>query len=194
MERQNEQLMNPLTSQFKASRVQGNIGWGAPSVYQIHGSAGPLYIMTYMYSSSGKPAQLSTLLSLPQLSARPGLPGIWWAAPATAPTVPEHSAERGWNGNRQLMGTQRMVKTFSSGDGAVWRFLSGTWPSQRPVALSLVFFPPLCLLYVSLCLFFSSLAHFASLHFTWIGQGLSCFMFGLFQPTACLSLSLLMVK
>lgn len=46
-----------------------------------------------------------------------------------------------------------MVKTFSSGDAVVWRFLSGTWPSQRPVALCLSamstsifqFTHPLCL-------------------------------------------------
>lgn len=82
-----------------------------------------------MSSCTRKPAQLSTLLCFPQLAARPGLPGIPWAAPATAPTVPEHGAERGWNGNRQLMGTQRLVKTFSSGDAVVWRFLSGAQPA-----------------------------------------------------------------
>lgn len=92
-----------------------------------------------MSSCTRKPAQLSTLLCFPQLAARPGLPGIPWAAPATAPTVPEHGAERGWNGNRQLMGTQRLVKTFSSGDAVVWRFLSGAQPSQRPVVLCLLF-------------------------------------------------------
>lgn len=58
-----------------------------------------------MSSSPRKPAQLSTLFSLPQFSARPILPGIPWAALTTAPTVLEYGAEHGWNGNRQLMGT-----------------------------------------------------------------------------------------
>lgn len=134
-----------------------------------------------MSSRTRKPAQLSTLLCFPRLSARPGLPGIPWAAPATDPTVPEHGAERGWNGNRQLMGTQRMVKTFSSGDSAVWRFLSGTWPSQRPVVL---------------CLFFSAMSasifqfiypHSVFLHFILTALHLSCLMFCLFQLRYCLS-------
>lgn len=92
-----------------------------------------------MSSHTRKAALLSTRLRFPQLSAQPGLPGILWAAPATASTVPEHGAEHGWKGNGQLMGTQRMVKTFASGDAVVWRFLSGTWPSQHPVVLCLFF-------------------------------------------------------
>lgn len=42
-----------------------------------------------------------------------------------------------------------MVKTFSSGDAVVWRFLSGTQPSQRPDALC-----------HSVCLFFSLFTSF----------------------------------
>lgn len=58
-----------------------------------------------------------------------------------------------------------MVKTFSSGDAAVWRFLSGTWPSQRPVVL---------------CLFFSAMST-SSFQFT---HPLSFFI-SFWSPNAC---------
>jgi len=62
-------------------------------------------VQTYRTSSTRRQAQLSTLLCFSLFSTRLGLCGTLWAALATAPTVLEHGAERGWNGNRQLMGT-----------------------------------------------------------------------------------------